>query len=238
MFVDVHSHIVPSGDDGVTSKEEGLELVHEAGERGTSVVFATPHVWPQLELTPAREAAIRAAHGWMAERAREWGVDLRLGFELTPAPSLLEDDLSRYRLGGTDAVLMELPFEGPLALAERVAGEIEAAGLTPVLGHPERSESVIGDGGRARELAVRGWLLQVNATSLLGYHGARAERAGWWLLGEGLADLVASDGHRRLRPPFLDGAYDAVVRRLGPDVARLLFDGSALGVGREAAAHL
>ncbi len=237
MFVDVHSHIVPSGDDGVESEQEGLELVHEAAGRGTRVLFATPHVWPQLELDPRREDAIRSAHAAMAERTREWGVDLRLGFELTPAPSLLGNDLARYRLGGTDAVLLELPFEGPLALAERVAEEIEEAGLTPVLGHPERADGVIGDRERARELAARGWLLQVNATSLLGRHGERAERTGWWLLAEGLGDLVASDGHRRTRPPFLDAAYEAVARRLGVELAEPLFDGSALGVGREAAAR-
>jgi protein-tyrosine phosphatase len=163
----------------------------------------------------------------MAPDARRLGLELRLGFELTPTPSLLEDDLHRYRLGDLPAVLMELPFAGPLGLAERVAEEIEAAGLTPVVAHPERADALIDDPERAREYVDRGWLLQVNATSLLGYHGPEPEETGWTLVEVGLADLVASDGHRLARPPFLDVAHDAVRARLG-EAADALFDGSAL----------
>lgn len=226
-FVDVHSHVVPSGDDGVASAEEGLALCREAARRGTAVLFATPHVWPHEPLTPEREDRVRSAHREMAPAAAEMGLDLRLGFELTPARSLLDDDLDRYRLGDLPAVLMELPFTGPLELAERVAEEIEHAGLTPVLAHPERAEAVEEDPGRLRDYVERGWLLQVNATSLLGYHGPEEYDLGWRLVEGGLADLVGSDGHRWARPPFLEEAYDAVRRRLGED-ADPLFDGSAL----------
>lgn len=226
-FVDVHSHVVPSGDDGAASVEEGLELCRDAARHGTAVLYATPHVWPHRPLTREREEKIRSVHRDMAPVARRSGLDLRLGFELTPAPALLGEDLGRYRLGDLPAVLMELPFEGPLALAERVSEEIERAGLTPVLAHPERAGAVIDDPGRAREYAERGWLLQVNASSLLGYHGSYAQETGWQLVEGGHADLVGSDGHRLARPPFLDAAYDAVRRRLG-DAGEPLFDGSAL----------
>jgi protein-tyrosine phosphatase len=226
-FVDVHSHVVPSGDDGATSVEEGLDLCRDAARHGTAILYGTPHVWPHRPLTPEREDSIRSVHREMAPDARRLGLELRLGFELTPTPSLLEDDLHRYRLGDLPAVLMELPFAGPLGLAERVAEEIEAAGLTPVVAHPERADALIDDPERAREYVDRGWLLQVNATSLLGYHGPEPEETGWTLVEVGLADLVASDGHRLARPPFLDVAHDAVRARLG-EAADALFDGSAL----------
>ena len=45
------------------------------------MLFATPHVWPHLPLTDAREARVRAAFAELAPRA---GLELRLGFELTP----------------------------------------------------------------------------------------------------------------------------------------------------------
>jgi protein-tyrosine phosphatase len=233
VFWDVHSHVVPSGDDGAGSIDDGLELCFEAARHGTSVLFATPHVWPHLELSPAREDSVRAAHAAMAPRAAEAGLDLRLGFELSPAPPLLDDDLWRYRLGELPAVLMELPFDGPLGLAERLAEEIEAAGLTPVIAHPERADGVIDDPDQAREYAERGWLLQVNATSLLGYHGRAPEKTGWLLVERGLAALVGSDGHRLRRPPFLDEAYRAVKDRVGEE-ADALFDGRALPAAERA----
>ena len=224
LFVDVHSHVVPSADDGAQSLEEGLELCRRAARRGTSVLFATPHVWPMLTLTEEREAAVRAAFAEMRPAAAEWGLDLRLGFELTPTPALLDEDPHRYRLDGLEAVLMEVPFHGSLALAERLAEHIEAA-----IAHPERSERVLETPSAAAGLGERGWLLQANSTSLLGYHGPEIEATAWQLVDRGLIDLVGSDGHRIARPPYLDEAYRLARERMG-DRADALFDGRALGV--------
>jgi protein-tyrosine phosphatase len=227
VFWDVHSHVVPSGDDGVGSVDEGTTLCRDAVAHGTAVLFGTPHVWPQLPLTDEREKEIREAHAAMLPAVVEAGLDLRLGFELTPAPALLDEDLRRYTLGDLPAVLMELPFAGPLDLSERVAEEMQAAGLTPVVAHPERADGVIEDPQLAAGYSERGWLLQVNATSLLGYHGQAPFDTGWLLIERGLADLVASDGHRAKRPPFLDEAHTAVRRRVG-ESGDALFDGAAL----------
>ena len=147
MFWDVHSHVVPSGDDGARSLEEGIALCRAAADHGTSVLFATPHVWPSLTMTPDRAERVLEAHAELAAEAASFELDLRLGAELTPAPALLEDDLHRYRLGGLPAVLMELPFHGSLGLAEALAERIQAAGLIPVIAHPERSEAVVSDPG-------------------------------------------------------------------------------------------
>src|ERR671922_14426 len=100
FFVDVHSHVVPSGDDGVQSREQGLELCRRAAQRGTGVLFATPHVWPTLPLPEEREEAVREAHAEMVPAAAQAGLELRLGFELTPTPALLEEDPRRYRMEG------------------------------------------------------------------------------------------------------------------------------------------
>jgi protein-tyrosine phosphatase len=125
---------------------------------------------------------------------------------------------------------MEVPFHGSLSLAERLAEHIEAAGLVPVIAHPERSQAVLDDQALAVGMAERGWLLQVNATSIVGYHGAEIEASAWRLVADGLASLVASDGHRGARPPHLAEAFRAVQARLG-EGADALFDGRALPAG-------
>jgi tyrosine-protein phosphatase YwqE len=156
-------------------------------------------------------------------------LDLRLGFELTPARPLLREDPSRYLLEGTDCVLMEVPFTGPADLVFRLAEHVESNGFRPVIAHPERTEAVLADPPIAAELAARGWLLQVNATSLLGRHGPEPEALGWELLERDVAQIVASDGHRATRPAQLDDAYELAAARLA-DRALRLFDGTALGV--------
>ena len=227
-FVDCHSHVVPSSDDGAGSVEEGVALCREAARHGTTILFATPHVWPHLVLTETREAEVREAYECM--RNDNAGLELRLGWELTPTAALLEEDPHRYVLEGTDCVLMEVPFTGPadelVALAERTEG----AGLRPVIAHPERTEAVLDRPELADELAARGWTLQVNATSLLGRHGDEPAELGWDFLERGIATIVASDGHRPTRPPHLDEAHALAVRRLGDERALPLFDGSALGL--------
>jgi protein-tyrosine phosphatase len=225
-FVDCHTHVVPSGDDGAATIEDGLALCRTAGQHGTAVLFATPHVWPHLTLTPQREEEIREAFERMRARA---AVELRLGYELTPAPPLLAEDPHRYVLEGTDRVLMEVPFAGPADLVFALAEHVEAAGLRPVIAHPERTEAVLDEPFVAEELAARGWTLQVNATSLTGRHGEEPEALGWSLVERGLARVVGSDGHRTTRPAHLDEAYRLARQRLGEE-ALALFDGSALGV--------
>jgi protein-tyrosine phosphatase len=223
-LVDCHSHVVPSGDDGAQTLEDGLELCDLAAARGTGVLFATPHVWPHLTLTEERERSVRRAYERLRDRAR---LDLRLGFELTPAPPLLREDPARYVLEGTEIVLAEMPFVGPASDLIELAEHVERAGLTPLVAHPERTEPVLERPELARELAER-WPLQVNATSLLGRHGREIEELAWELLD--VASVVASDGHRVTRPPALDEAYELVKARVGEEAARPLFDGSALGL--------
>ena len=229
IFVDCHSHVVPSGDDGASSKRQGIELCREAAAHGTAILFATPHVWPHLTLTHEREATIRAAYAAMRPHA---GLELRLGFELTPHPRLLREDMARYELEGTGCVLVEVPFIGAPEVLFRVGEHIESSGFRPVIAHPERTETVLDDPGVAEELAGRGWTLQLNGTSLLGVHGPGPEELAWRFLEHGQASLVASDGHRATRPPHLDEAYDKARERLG-EGAVSFFDGSALGLSRE-----
>jgi protein-tyrosine phosphatase len=225
-FVDCHSHVVPSADDGARSIADGAELCVDACRHGTRLLFATPHVWPQLPLTVERQRAIEDAYDVLCARV---GLELRLGYEITPTRALLADDLDRYMLAGTDCVLLDTPFTGPLDLLVAVGERAESQGLQPVIAHPERADASQADPAVVEELAGRGWPLQVNATSLLGRHGDEAAELGWDLVTSGLAALVASDGHRLSRPARLDEAFAAVTPRVGEE-ARRLFDGSALGI--------
>jgi protein-tyrosine phosphatase len=226
-FVDCHSHVVPSGDDGAQTLAEGLELCELACSGGTEVLYATPHVWPHLPLPEEREAEVRRAFERLRARAT---LELRLGFELTPAPPLLDEDPARYALEGTELVLVEVPFGGPARLLLRLGEHIETSGLLPLIAHPERTEAVRERPGLVDELAERGWPLQVNSTSLLGRHGPEAETIAWRLVESGKAAVVASDGHRGTRPPRLDDAYALALGRVGEEAARPLFDGTALGI--------
>ena len=226
-FVDCHSHVVPSGDDGARNLADGIALCELAARSGTEVLYATPHVWPHLVLTETRERAVRSAFEALRLDAP---LELRLGYELTPAPPLLDEDPARYVLEGTQLVLVEVPFSGPADELVSLAKHIEAAGLVPLIAHPERTEAVRARPVLAEELAEHGWPLQVNSTSLTGRHGPEAEALAWRLVESGHAKVVGSDGHRLTRPARLDDAYELVSARVGEEAALPLFDGTALGI--------
>ncbi len=235
MFVDVHSHVVPSGDDGASSIHEAVELCRLARRAGTRVLFATPHAhaeWDSYPLTRERERRFEAAFPLVAAAAARAGLELRRGWEVFPTV-LREQDPHELALEGTDALLLEFPgwwlgLDDDGALVLEGAERVTAAGLVPVVAHPERSRSLASDLSVARELAARGCLLCANGDSALGRNGPAAEAALWRLLDEGLLALVASDGHRRGRPPRLDDAHRLLRQRYGEPAVAPLFDGSAL----------
>ena len=230
-FVDTHSHMVPSGDDGVRSVDQAVELVSEAGRRGTAVQYATPHAMRKHPPTPERRRAIALARHQIRERLAG-KVDFRTGWEVSPERWVLDADPHELRMEGLDAVLLELPLPhtlpGSLDLAVRCGEHFEAHGLTPIIGHPERCGLVQDEPAWAASFAHRGWLLQVNGSSLSGRHGRKSERLGWRLIEDGVASLVGSDGHRENRPPYLDTPFEAVCERVGRERALPLFTGVAL----------
>ena len=221
--------MVPSGDDGVESVEEAVGLVAEAGHRGTAVQYATPHAMIRHPVTAQRRRGVLAARDRIRERL-DGSVEFRLGWEITPEPWLLETDPQELSMEGLRACLMELPLSRPrdFDLVIACAGHIERAGLTPILAHPERCALVIDEPHWVTRFRRRGWLIQVNASSLSGRHGTEPRDLGWALVEAGSADLVGSDGHRANRPPHLDGAFEAVSERIGRERALPLFTGAAL----------
>jgi protein-tyrosine phosphatase len=234
-FVDVHSHAVPSGDDGARSTEEAVELCGLALAGGTRVLFATPHVhaeWDSYPLTLERERLFEEAFPVVSRLVSAWGLDLRRGFEVFP--SVLRDrDPHGFRLEGTRAVLLEFPgcwlgLEDDSALVLEAADRLLTVALVPVIAHPERSLGLRADFGIARALVERGCLLCPNGDSALGGNGPVAEQVFWRLVDEGLVALVASDGRRRHRPPRLEQAHRLLVERYGEASIEVLSDGSAI----------
>ena len=234
-FVDVHSHSVPSGDDGARSIEEALELCGVALAGGTRVLFATPHAhaeWDHYPQTPERTRLFDEAFPVVSRAASGRGLDLRRGWEVFPTV-LRDRDPHEFTLQGTTAVLVEFPgswlgLEDDSSLVLEAADRLSAVQLVPVVAHPERSLGLRADFEIARALVERGCLLCPNGDSALGDNGPIAEQVFWRLVDENLVALVASDGHRRQRPPRLDRAHRLLVERYGKASIEVLFDGSAI----------
>lgn len=242
-FVDCHAHVIWGVDDGARTIEEAVAMVEEARSTGTRLLFATPHIAPPYEgWHGGRDRRRRIEVRFEELRARVGaGIELRFGYEITPRPHRLrpDDDPARYRLAGTEFVLVDGPQVEPWigdASMERYVRRIRAEGLTPILAHPERRAAWSGpaDPGLAERFKSAGALIQVDASGLSGADGPGTAEESRRLLREGLVDLVGSDGHRhahpRLAPVRLDEAERMAAEVVGPEAARRLVDGTALGL--------
>jgi protein-tyrosine phosphatase len=195
--IDLHSHILPGVDDGAATFEESIAIAAAAVSDGIEVLAATPHVRSDF---PTAAGTMERLVAELQEELAARAVPLRLqpGGEI--ALDWIDElglaELRRFGLGGNpDCVLLEFPYAGwPLGLADRVFS-LAAAGLTPVIAHPERSSDVQQAPERLEPLVRSGALVQVTAASLDGRLGRRTQRAALDLVRGGLAHLIASDAH-------------------------------------------
>jgi protein-tyrosine phosphatase len=196
-MIDLHAHILPGLDDGVSTVEEACELARRAAADGVTAIAATPHVREDYPTTPAQmEAAVGALRQNL--RVADIAVDILPGGEIAlDRLSLLDrEDLLRFSLAQSGRyLLVEFPYVGwPLAL-ETSLWKVQAAGLVPIIGHPERNREVQERPGLLAPIVAGGTLVQVTAASLDGRLGRSSQRTALALLKDGAAHLIASDAH-------------------------------------------
>ena len=202
--VELHFHLLPGVDDGPGDLGTALDLAREAVADGTGLVVCTPHAHMiDVAELPDRVRRLRAA-------LAAAGVDL----EIRAGAELSWDHVARYDDEMLEAVaqgppgrrwiLLEapLPGTGELDDFEGAARELRERGYGLLVGHPERSTAMMADPEAVDRLIEAGDRVQVNASSLVGYHGSAARAAGIEIVRSGRADVLASDAHQ----PFVRGA--------------------------------
>ena len=98
--------------------------------------------------------------------------------------------------------------------------ELMAAGIIPVITHPERLAWVEDHYDLFVRLARRGAWMQVTAGALTGRFGRGVKYWGERFVDEGHCMLLATDAHHpQRRPPLLAEAREAVAARLGTEEA-------------------
>lgn len=214
--VDLHLHLLPGIDDGAPDEATALAHAERMLADGIRTATVTPHVGsPDFDVDPLtipeRTRLLQAAID------REGlGLTLHPGGEVHPegAGNLTAAQLDAIAHGPRDArwVLVEVPFTGIDDAFLDGLGAVNRRGFGVVIAHPERAVGLLTDGGldRLRPVLEAGAVLQVNACSLMGRHGADVKDAARRLMRNRSAYIIASDGHPGHRDHTLaDGATAA-----------------------------
>jgi protein-tyrosine phosphatase len=224
--VELHFHLLPGVDDGPRDLAAALELARATVADGTRLLTVTPHAH-QIDFAtiPARVRRMQAA----LDAA---GIDLQVrgGAELmwSDIAGRHDDELDSVGQGPPDRrwLLFEapLPGTGPLAAFEATARELRERGFGLLIGHPERSPELMAAPAVVRRLLAAGDRLQVNGSSLVGYHGPRPRAHALELVRSGRVTVIASDAHQPVERGPTHGPAVAVLRRHGiaPDDAERL----------------
>lgn len=223
-MVDIHSHILAEQDDGADTFEESAAMVRMAAAAGTTDIVASPHANSEFVFDPAvverKIADLQAAAG-VAVRIH-YGCD----FHLTPEN--IEGAIAepgKYSIAHKGYLLVEFSDSMVPKSMEHIFDRMLAAGLRPIVTHPERNPLLQ---KKREELAAwveRGCLLQVTAHSLLGRFGKTAKAVSEELMARGLVHFLASDAHDcKHRPPVLDEVWRLTARQYGEEMARRLLE--------------
>jgi protein-tyrosine phosphatase len=217
-MIDLHCHILPGIDDGAVDLAMAVQMARIAAADGITAIACTPHIYPGVYENTA--AGIRAAIAAFQRELETLDIPLRLfdGADVHLDPQLLAHirDGAVPTLASSRYLLLEPPHHVAPPRFEDVIFELMAAGIVPVVTHPERLTWIETHYDLFVRLSGRGAWMQITAGALTGRFGRRVQYWGERFVDEGHCALLATDAHHPTRrPPLLREGRDAAARRVG-----------------------
>ena len=229
-MTDIHCHILPYTDDGAESMEDALEMARMAAESGVTHLIATPHCnLPYTEEKNFVSVSLMDRFLDLQARIKRAGIPLSLypGCEVlcTPdVPALIRQG-KLLTLANSNYLLVEFFFDESLSYMDDMLRAIAAEGLTPVIAHPERYDSIQRTPHIIERWFRSGYIIQLNKGSILGRLGRHAQHTADWILSHGLAHVVASDAHSPvMRTPDMIRLREYLLDFFDPEYAEILLD--------------
>ena len=224
-MIDIHHHLLWGMDDGASSMEASLAMAKTAAADGISHIVCSPHangsyaydprviaerIGALQSLLDLESIAIKLGHG----------CDFHMSYENIQEAKV---DPAKFSINGLGYILVEIPDYGISRGLTEIFYQLQLAGLTPILTHPERNPTLQADPPRLTDWLRGGVLIQVTAGSVVGRMGRHAERMAHDLLANRWVHFLATDAHNTTsRPPKMREAFEVVAQRYGPDYAHLL----------------
>ena len=223
-MIDIHCHPLPGIDDGAKSFEIAVAMCQMAAKDGITHLVATPHCNYRYHFDAltnrARLKELQAAVGDSLQLLL--GCDFHLSYDNLRR---LAEDGSDFSINHTRYLLVEFADHFIPEQMDNVFYEIEMAGFTPILTHPERNPVIQRKPELLYRWAMRGCLVQITAMSYVGGFGSRTQALSEEWLERNLVHFFASDAHDLTRrPPVLSSCYKKVASARGKEVADLLLE--------------
>ena len=191
-WTDRHSHILPGVDDGIQTIEDSIAILSMYEQMGVKKVWLTPHIMEDCPNTPEK----------LKTRFEELKSAYKGNIELALSAENMMDGLFIKRLeqgilmpygDNQNELLIETSYVQPPMRMESILRDMQKAGITPVLAHPERYLYM--DAEKYENIKEMGVKFQLNITSLIGAYGNQVKERAEYLLNEGYYNYSGSDAH-------------------------------------------
>jgi protein-tyrosine phosphatase len=221
-MVDIHCHILPDLDDGAESMEVACAMAEMAISDGITHVIGTPHASNDHafipELVRSRRDELQAQFAGRLILAT--GCDFHLSYENLQDIRHVPE---RFTLNQKNYLLVEFADYSIPPSLDHSLHELQLAGLTPIITHPERNPLIRSQPERLYKWLWQGCYAQITAQSLLGRFGQAAKEMSEVWLSAGAVHFVASDAHNvTSRPLRLKEAFDHLATNYGENIAQAL----------------
>ncbi|MEE1075636.1 MAG: CpsB/CapC family capsule biosynthesis tyrosine phosphatase [Acutalibacteraceae bacterium] len=199
---DIHSHILPSIDDGASDIDISLLLLEELENQGVTHLALTPHFYTQYEEVENRLEEFIEAREYAYNQLKECysgGLTLTFGAEVHLSENiLLIKNLKTLCYRSTNFMLIEMPYNStfPDNEVEILSELINKHKIIPVIAHIERYPALLKNKQLLNTLKEMGCIMQINTESLnkLFLKGKIIK-----LIKEGYVTVLGSDTHSTMR---------------------------------------
>ena len=174
-MIDLHCHILPGIDDGAPTLEVALAMARAAVKDGIQITACTPHIYPGLYENSQAIITKAIAQFELELQRHEIPLQLTIGADTHMAPDLLQG-IREGRvptLGHSRFLLLEPPHHVAPPRLEESVFQFLAAGIIPVITHPERLTWVETQYSKMVSLVNGGAWMQITSGSLTGRFGRR-----------------------------------------------------------------
>lgn len=233
-MLDLHTHILPSIDDGPSSMDESIEMARLAYEDGTRTIVLTPHNRDVNERSSI--SAVTELADEFREELHAQSIELKvlLGMENhleLDTPEQVKNGLA-MPIEGTHYILIELPFEFYPFYTDEVLFRLQIMGLRPIIVHPERTIHIQDNSAILDNLVQKGALAQITASSITGTFGKEPQKSSAELLQKNLIHIISSDCHTAygIRTPIISEGVTAAAKVIGNEAALNMVYGAPMAI--------
>ncbi|GAB3042047.1 tyrosine-protein phosphatase [Virgibacillus ainsalahensis] len=230
-MIDIHSHILPGVDDGAKTEEDSMKMAREAVSQGIDAIIATPH--HRNGKYDNERASIMQHVTILNELFAKEDIPLTVlpGQEVRINGEMIEEIETGgiLSLNETKYLFVEFPSGHVPRYSSQMLFDIQVAGYTPIIVHPERNQELIEHPTKLYEFVKKGALTQVTAASVAGKFGKNIQKFSNQLIEANLTHFIASDAHNTTSRGFcMDEAFKKINNEFGSEASYMFMENSQL----------